>query len=111
MNTIIFSALLGVVMMFSGIVVKKTWMYKHIATLGLLLLLAVNVMETYGNPIFDVNTRNMLHFEKFGMFFNSIAIASTLIYVLLSGRDVELVGRNTSDLFALIFFVIWGILL
>ncbi len=96
-------------MMFSGIVVKKTSMYKHIAAAGLLFLLVVNVMETYGNPFFDIDVRGMLHFEKFGMFFNSIAIAATLIFVLLSGRDVENIGKNTSDLFALIFFVICGI--
>jgi len=96
-------------MMFSGIMLKNVGMFKHIATAGLLLLLGVNVMETYGTHFFNIDTRNMLHFEKFGMFFNSIAIASTLIFVVLSGRDIELVGKNTPDLFALIFFVLCGI--
>jgi hypothetical protein len=29
----------------------------------------------------------LLNFEQFGMFFNSIAIAATLIYILLSGKS------------------------
>lgn len=109
MNTIIFSALLGVVMMFSSIAVKQTSTYKYIAIAGLLLLLGLNIAEIYGVRVFHVNTAGMLDFDRFGLVFNSIAIASTLLYVMLSGRDVELIGRNTSDLFALVFFVLCGI--
>jgi NADH-quinone oxidoreductase subunit N len=109
MNTIIFSAILGVVMMFSGIAVNRVSAHKYIAVAGFLLLLLLNIAETYGFQVFHVDTRDMLRFDKFGLFFNTIAIASTVIYILLSGKDVEAVGKNTSDLFALIFFVICGI--
>ncbi len=109
MNTIIISAIFGVLMMFSSISVKRVSAYKYIAAFGLILLLIMNIAETYGFQLFHVNTRDMLRFDRFGLFFNSIAIAATLIYILLSGRDVEAVGKNTCDLFVLIFFVMCGI--
>ena len=104
MNTILFSALLGVVMMFSSFLVKKVTAYKYIAVAGLLFLLIMNIAETSGYHLLHINTRDMLRFDKFGLFFNTIAIASTLIYVLLSGKDIEYIGKNTADLYVLIFF-------
>jgi len=109
MNAIIVSALLGVVMMFSGIVVKNKSAIKHIASAGLLVLLLFNLMQTYGCFAFKVNTHDLLSFERFGLFFNSIAIAATLIYVLLSGKDIENTGVNAAEYFALIFFVLCGV--
>ena len=110
MNTILISAILGVVMMFSSITIKRTAAYKYIAAAGLLLLLVLNIAETSnGFQLWNVDTRDMLRFERFGLFFNSIAIASSLVYVLLSGRDIEYIGKNTADLFALIFFILCGI--
>ncbi|RYZ34610.1 MAG: NADH-quinone oxidoreductase subunit N, partial [Sphingobacteriales bacterium] len=54
-------------------------------------------------------TRNMLVFDNFGMLFNAVAVACTLIYFLLSAPDMEKVGSNLPDYFALIFFVLCGI--
>lgn len=109
MNAIILSALLGVVMMFSGIVFKNPSRLKYIAAAGLLLLLVANLVNTYGIFSVPVDTRGMLTFEKFGLFFNSIAITATLVYVLLSGKDIEQVGVNVAEYFALIFFVLCGV--
>lgn len=109
MNTIFFSAILGVVMMFSSIAIKNKSVYKYLAATGLLILLVMNILETNGMHILHINTRDMLRFDKMGMFFNTIAIGATLVYVLLSGRDIESIGKNTGDLFVLIFFVLCGI--
>lgn len=109
MNTIILSAIFGVVMMFSGIFIKNRSAYKHIAAIALLLMLVFNISESHGSALFNVDTKYFLHFSKFGLLFNSICIFSTLIYVLLSGKEIEKAGTNTSDAFALIFFVICGI--
>ncbi len=109
MNTIILSALLGVVMMFSGIMIKNKSAITQIAAAGLFFLLIANLLNTYGIFAINVDTHSMLHFEKFGLFFNSIAIFATLVYVLLSGRDIEKVGVNTAEYYALIFFVLCGI--
>lgn len=111
MNTIIFSAILGVLMMFGGIAIKNAAAFKNIAVVALLLLLGANISETYGWFSINVNTRGMLEFSKFGMYFNSLAIFSTLAFIFLSGRDIEYVhnGKNVADYYALLFFIIAGI--
>ncbi len=109
MNAIILSAVLGAVMMFCSFLINKKETFRHIAAFGLLLLLIANVMDTYGVIFFDINTHGMLHFGKFGLFFNSIAIGSTLIYVLLTGKEIEKTGKYVAEYFVLIFFVLCGI--
>ena len=109
MNTIILSALFGVVMMFTGIFIHNRSAYKSISGAALLLLLVFNVAESRGFTIFNINTTNFLHFEQFGLLFNSICIFSTLIYILLSGDEIEKAGNNTAEMHALIFFVLSGI--
>ena len=109
MNTIILSAIFGVVMMFTGIFISNRSAYKHIAAIALLIMLVFNINETNGSELFNINAEYFLHFEKFGLLFTSICIFSTLIYVLLSGRDIEKAGSNTAESFALIFFVLCGI--
>ena len=103
MNAIIFSAAWGVVMMFCSFLVKNKSSFRHIAVVGLLLLLIVNVMDTNGVTIFKVNAYNMLSYTRFGLLFNSIAIASTLLYVLISGKDIERIGSYAAEYFVLIF--------
>jgi NADH-quinone oxidoreductase subunit N len=109
MNAIIVSALLGVLMMFSGIVVKNRSVITNIAALALLVLLAANLLNFYGIWAIHVDTHNLLHFEQYGMFFNTVAIGATFVYVLLSGRDLEKTGVYTAEYYALIFFVLCGV--
>ncbi len=109
MNAIIVSALLGVVMMFSGILLKNKSTLKYIAIGGLLLLLIANLFQTYGVYTVVVNSHELLRFQKFGLFFNTIAITATLIYVILSGKDIENAGNYPAEYFALIFFVLCGV--
>ncbi|MFT4154911.1 NADH-quinone oxidoreductase subunit N [Parafilimonas sp.] len=109
MNAIIFSAGWGIIMMFCSFLVKNKSAYRHIAAIGLLLLLAVNVMNTYGINIFHIDSGKMLVYTRFGLVFNSIAIASALIYVLLTGKDIERLGKHGAEYFTLIFFVLCGV--
>lgn len=109
MNTIFLSAIMGVVMMFSSVLVKSKSAFKHIAAIGLVAMLIFNNCESYGYHFFNIDTTNFLHFEKFGLLFNSVCIFATLMYVLLSGRDIEKVGTNPAESFALIFFVLCGV--
>ncbi|MBS1599032.1 MAG: NADH-quinone oxidoreductase subunit N [Bacteroidetes bacterium] len=109
MNAIIITAVWGAVMMFSGIIFKKNDTIRFTAILGLLLLLIGNIMEMRGSRLFDIDVHNMLYFESFGLLFNSIAFGSTLFYFLLSAKDIEKVGTNVGEYFALIFFVLCGV--
>jgi NADH-quinone oxidoreductase subunit N len=109
MNSIITSAVLGVIMMFSGIFLKKNSSIITLAILGIVLLLAMCLLEISGYHFFQVDTHNMLYFEVFGLLFNCIAFGSTLAYFLLNGRDIAAIGNNPGEYFALIFFVLCGI--
>ena len=109
MNAIIISALCGVVMMFSGIFTNNKTTIKNIAIAAMLVLLVANILNTYGIYSFRIDVNNMLRFQVFGLYFNSIVFLATLIYLILSGDDIVNVGINAAEYFALIFFVLCGV--
>jgi NADH-quinone oxidoreductase subunit N len=111
MNALILSAVLGVIMMFSGILLKQKSAVRNIAIAGMVLLLLVNVLEIYGIVFFKIDTKGMIAFDRFALLFNTIIFTSTLLYLLLSARDMEKVGVNYAEYFALIFFILCGITL
>jgi NADH-quinone oxidoreductase subunit N len=111
MNALLLSAILGVIMMFSGILLTSKAAIRNLAVAGLVLLLGVNILEMCGTVFFRIDTRGMMAFDNFSLLFNSIAFLSTLLYLLLSARDMEKVGVNYADYLALIFFILCGITL
>src|ERR1700761_1870588 len=108
MNAIVLSAIWGIVMMFSGIFTSSKSAIRNVAIVGLALLLAANYADMMGYHFFHVDSHKMLFFDTFGLLGNSIAFGSTLLLVLLSGRDIEKVGGNVAEYFALVFFVLCG---
>jgi NADH-quinone oxidoreductase subunit N len=111
MNALLLSAILGVIMMFSGIWLKSKAAVRNLAVAGMVLLLLVNILEMCGTIIFKVDTKGMIVFDNFSLLFNTIAFFSALLYLLLSARDIEKVGVNYAEYFALIFFILCGITL
>ncbi len=109
MNAIILTAIWGVVMMYVGVFVHRRKARVYMAIAGILLLLITNWLELVGLTLFPIDSKGMLEPGNFGLLFNEVTFFSTLIYFLLSGHDFEDVGGNTSDYFALIFFVLCGI--
>src|SRR5580704_7281640 len=110
MNAIIISAVWGMIMMFSGVFTKNKSIIQGLAVAGVLVLLASNSLELMGGyHFFPIDSKNMLDFETFGLLFNSIAFACTLLLFLLSEKDIALVGVNVAEYFSLIFFVLCGI--
>jgi NADH-quinone oxidoreductase subunit N len=109
MNAIILSALWGVVMMFGGVFSKKNTTPKYWAIAGIIIILAANILEFFGHRLFNVDTKGMLHFDSFGLVFNSVALVSTLLLFLLNGKDFEKIGLHVSEYFCLIFFVLCGL--
>ena len=109
MNAIILSAILGIVMMLSSAFVKNTKAYKSIALVGLVILLLANICETYSHAWLDIPLYDMLKFDRFGLYFNTLAIACTFLFCAFSQREIERVGHYVGEYFALIFFVLCGI--
>ncbi|MBO9592034.1 MAG: NADH-quinone oxidoreductase subunit N [Niabella sp.] len=111
MNAVLLSGLLGVVMMFASFLFKTKAPVRMLAILGILLLLVVNILESNGIRLFHLDTTGFLAFSSYALFFNTIAIACTLVYFLISSKDMQKAGNHYAEYFALIFFILTGIFL
>jgi NADH-quinone oxidoreductase subunit N len=111
MNALIFSALSGVIMMFSSFMLGNTKSVRTLAHILLLLVIVVNVLELRGISIFHINTEGMLVFDRFALLFSLVANCCTFAFFLLSSTEMEKVGKNYSDYFALIFFILSGVVI
>jgi len=112
MNAIILTAIWGIVMMFGGVFLKSTASPKYWAIAGLAVIIVANCLELQsGESFFMLDVRSMLSFNSFNLTFITVALSCTLLFFLLSGRDIEKVGANVSEYFALIFFVLCGVCL
>lgn len=111
MNALVLSAIFGVVMMFSGVFLKKNAPIKTIGIIAMVLLLIVNCMEMRGIRLFQFDVSNFMAFDNFTLFFNGVAIFATLIYLLATSVEMEKVGNYLAEYLALIFFIIAGITL
>ncbi|HMG66301.1 MAG TPA: NADH-quinone oxidoreductase subunit N [Chitinophagaceae bacterium] len=111
MNALLITGVFGVIMMFSSFLLTNKSAIRNLAILGLVIVLASNVLEMSGVVFFRIDTKDMIRFDRFSLLFNTIVFTSTLVYFLLSARDIEKVGINYGEYFALIFFVLCGITL
>jgi len=59
MNALIILAVMGVVMMFSGLLLKQRSAVRGVALIGLFVAIVLNVMETYGFHLFKINITGM----------------------------------------------------
>ena len=98
-------------MMFSGIMLKQKSTIRAIALTGLFVSIVLNIMELTGFHLFKINSHDMMRFDRFSLFFNTLAMACTFIFFLLSAKEMEKVGLSYADYFALIFFILCGIIL
>ena len=111
MNALLLTAILGVVMMFSGILLKQPKAVRGVAIIGVLIAFIAAIAEMNGVQFFRFDTSLMMKFDRLSLLFSAIALGCTLIFFILSGRDMEKVGYNYADYFALIFFILCGIIL
>ncbi|MFN5134319.1 MAG: NADH-quinone oxidoreductase subunit N [Chitinophagaceae bacterium] len=109
MNLILFSAIWGVVMMFSGLFISNKGMAKNIALVGALGLLAANFFDLNGMMLINSDFNGMLIYERFGLLFLTVVVFALIIYFLLSSTQIEKVGNHPYEYFALIFFIMCGV--
>ncbi|MGZ5221863.1 MAG: NADH-quinone oxidoreductase subunit N, partial [Chitinophagaceae bacterium] len=111
MNALLLSAIFGVILLFSGIWLKRKSAVRAIAVIGMIVLLITNIMEMYSPSFFRIDTSGMMYFDRFALLFNSIVLFSTLVFFILSARDMEKIGIHYAEYFSLIFFITCGIIL
>lgn len=109
MNALIISAVLGVIMMFGSTLLKQKNSIRALATGGMLLLLLANLLEMGGIRFFQVELKGMLFFDQFALVFHSLLLLAVLLYIILAAPDMEKVGVNYADYFALLFFILCGV--
>jgi NADH-quinone oxidoreductase subunit N len=113
MNALIFSAVSGVIMMFSSFMLNSKSAIRTLAHILLLAVIVVNVCELRGVSLFhiDLNAggQPLMAFDKVALLFSLIANISTFAFFVLSSKEMEKVGLSYADYFALIFFILAGI--
>ncbi len=116
MNAIILTAIWGIVMMLAGAFIKNKSTPKYLAIGGLAIIIIANCIELYTREaFFSIDVKEMLNVygdkAAFHLTFITVMLVCTLLFFLLNGRDVEKVGTNVAEYFALIFFVLCGVCL
>lgn len=110
MKAIIAATVFGVIMMFAGFVVKEKKSVVAVATTLFFLLLGVNLWEllttTPGATVALFNYQ--LTISPFALWFNTLMTGCTVLYLLLTGRDIARVGMHVGEYFALLFFILTG---
>ena len=111
MYSLIATTVCGIIMMAVGAFITEKKGVATMAALLLLLLTGVNAFEAVtigeGRSLFN----EALHTDKYSSWFNTLMTGCTLLYVLLTGRDIRRVGSHVADYFALIFFTLCGLYL
>jgi NADH-quinone oxidoreductase subunit N len=112
MNALILSAIAGVIMMFSGVTLKQN--KNAVRLLAMVLMAAIilaNFLDIRSVHFFSIDWKGMLLFDRYASLFTLVISLCTFIFFLLSAKDMAKVGKDYSEFFALIFFVLTGVAL
>lgn len=97
--------------MFVGLFVKTRQNIKYFAIAGTLIAFLANWYDGQLAGSGSVILYGMIEVSRFSVLFNAVAIGSTFLYFVLCGSAFEKVGDDVADYFALIFFILSGIML
>ena len=110
MNAIIISAVWGVLMMYAGFFLQSKRSIHLFAIVGICLMIVCTAYEFLnGLPLFAIDTKGLLQYSNYALVFLMIVLISTLLYFILSGSEIDATGKSTTDLYALVFFILTGI--
>ncbi|WP_313374678.1 NADH-quinone oxidoreductase subunit N [Chishuiella sp.] len=109
MNTIILSALSGVILMFSGFFIKNNRALNILSVILFFGMIIGGIFELRGCSMFAGQFDNMIEKSLYGVSF-FIALALLAIFYLLINKDAfGKVGKHVAEYYALIFFSFVGI--
>ena len=107
MNSLISLSVLGVLVLFLGILKKKTWLLPLILA-GLLVSLVMTVLHWNMNRSLF---RNMIIIDNSGVAFSAVMIFSTFLIFMFAARYYRKVTRPLDDIYAIMIFALLGAVL
>lgn len=112
MNALISTAVFGIFLMISGLFIKSKQAIRILAISGVVAAFVLNIIDfrQYGASATEL-FHGMLSVTHFGLLFIEIILGCALVYFLLSGKDLANIGHYTGEYFALIFFILCGVVL
>ena len=111
MNSIILSALWGVLMMYTGVVSRSNKAPGIMAALGAVLLMGAAWLDLNGVSLAPFDLHGMLEFPPYVSGFILLMSLCLLLYVLLSNDEIDRLTGHSADYLALIFFVMTGVII
>ena len=111
MNSIILSALWGVLMMYTGVVSRSNKAPGIMAALGAALLMGAAWLDLNGVSLAPFDLHGMLEFPPYVSGFILLMSLCLLLYVLLSNDEIDRLTGHSADYLALIFFVMTGVII
>ena len=109
MNTIILSALSGIILMFSGFYIKNNRALNILSVVLFFGMIVGGIFDLKGCSMFAGKFDNMIGQSLYGVSF-FIALAGLAIFYLLLNKDsFGKVGKHVAEYYALIFFSFTGI--
>lgn len=109
MNTIIISALSGIILMFSGFYIKNSRALTFISALMFIAIIIGGVFELNGCKMLDGRFPNMIGESLYGVSFIIGLAALAVFYLLINKDQFGKVGNHVGEYFALIFFSFTGV--
>lgn len=111
MKAIIATTILGIIMMFAGLMVNNKNSIVAIASVLFIVLFGVNIWDLVATPADapQMFYSNMLRVEHYSLWFNTLMTGCSVLYVLLMGKEIQKVGTHVAEYFALIFFILCGL--
>lgn len=112
MKPLIAAGIFGIIMMLSSVFIKEKRQSSTLAILLLFALVGINVWElaqslqSGGIPTYLFN--DMLRFDPYSVWFNTILSSLALLYGLMNRKHIEAVGKYVGEYYALLFFILVG---
>ncbi len=109
MLAIITAVILGTVMMFLGLRNREN-LYVPAIIMSLILVGTLTYTYVTGDDLMIKGMFDFYEFTRERLFIGMIVTIGFLAYIILMGRSVDRIGRHDGELFALLFFVMCGVL-
>lgn len=111
MKAIIAATILGIFMMFASLMVKTKKSAAALGIVTILVLFCVNIWDlattSFTAPQAFFN--NMMRIDRYALWFNMLMTGCTLLYTLLTVKEIRKVGAHVAEYFALILFILCGV--